>query len=250
MHIIDMAIFGSGAGTTAEHLLNAKARGDIRTDGVHPRVIITDTPNAGILEVAERMGIKSVLLSRRIFGNGTPEFGKAVIRVCRLHNVNFLALLGFRGRIPENVLFEFRDGINLHPAILDPGRADCGGVGMYGERATLANLIFARTVNHTRGWNDKCLVEATIQAIHIEIDKGAIFRRRGFEPEEDTTLTDATAWIRENERQMLLELLAEMIHSGGFAETFKREKPVVRRGEEAVMALARTQAILHFMKKS
>jgi folate-dependent phosphoribosylglycinamide formyltransferase PurN len=249
VYCLNIAIFGSGAGTTALHLLTAKKQGDIRTVGVTPKVIITDTPHAGILEVAERMSIPSVLISRKEFGNGTPEFGEAVIRVCKMHDVNFLALLGFLGRIPANVLTQYRKGINLHPAILDPGRLDCGGVGIYGERATLANLIFAKIVNSTRQLTDECLVEATIQAIHDEVDKGVIFRRHGFVPSKNTTLQEATEWIREKERILLLELLAEFVHCGGFAEIFTRDRPVVRRGEEPVIAFACKKAILHFMKK-
>jgi folate-dependent phosphoribosylglycinamide formyltransferase PurN len=257
MHHLNVAIFGS-KGSTAEFFFDAKIRGDPRLQGVTPTVAITDMPHAGILGVAERAGVPSVLIARKDFATGTPEFGEVVRRVCEMHKVNFLALLGFLGHIPENVLAQFPHGVNLHPGALDPGRPDFGGKGMYGERATLANFIFARVVNGTRPPHLACAVEATVQAIHSEVDRGEIYRRKCFFPRKkapletgpalDKALAGMVEKVRRAERSMLLEVLSKFAKKGSHPSTFTRTEPIVRPGEEPIITFARWAAILHFMK--
>ena len=109
----------------------------------HPTItvaaVITNKPNAGVLDVAAAFKVPGITLQRAAFKlTGRPD-GRSEIGVLLDElNPDLVVLAGFLQLIPEDVVVRFRESvINIHPALLPRH----GGKGMYGmnvHRAVLA----------------------------------------------------------------------------------------------------------------
>ena len=117
-----IAILASGNGTNAEAIINY-FRG-------HPNIsvvaVLSNNPNAYVLERARKHGIPIVVFNRDEFYH-TERVADA------LHDmdVSHLVLAGFLWLVPHNLLEMFPARIlNIHPALLP----SYGGKGMYGMR--------------------------------------------------------------------------------------------------------------------
>ncbi|MEP7236772.1 MAG: phosphoribosylglycinamide formyltransferase [Ferruginibacter sp.] len=134
---INIAIFASGAGSNAQEIINAasppsplqRERGDakteVRKETYQVALIVCNKPGAGVLTIAEKAGIPSILIEKEKFFNGDnylPELQE--------HNINFIVLAGFLWKMPEPVINAYpKKIVNIHPALLPKH----GGKGMYGS---------------------------------------------------------------------------------------------------------------------
>ena len=116
-----IAIFASGAGTNAariiEHFRN------------HPStrisLIISNKPGAGVLGIAEKEGIPSIIIEKERFFRGD-----AYVDELQSRNIDFVVLAGFLWKIPLALVKAYKGRIiNIHPALLPK----YGGKGMYGH---------------------------------------------------------------------------------------------------------------------
>jgi phosphoribosylglycinamide formyltransferase 1 len=116
-----IAIFASGAGTNAARII------DHFRD--HPLIkvalIVCNRAGAGVLTVAEKAGIPSLLIEKTAFLQGS-----AYVDELRSKNIGFIVLAGFLWKIPGRLIQAFPGRIiNIHPALLPK----YGGKGMYGS---------------------------------------------------------------------------------------------------------------------
>ena len=117
---INIAIFASGSGSNAgclvKHFKNH--------DQISVAAIVTNNPNAFVLERAKNNGIES-----RKFKNEDFITGESVLNYLLEKEINFIVLAGFLRKIPDTLIQQFKDKIiNIHPALLPK----FGGKGMYG----------------------------------------------------------------------------------------------------------------------
>ena len=120
MHQI--AIFASGTGSNAQAIINYfKNHPSIRIT-----LIVSNKPQAGVLSIAERENIPSLIIEKEKFFRGDaylPELKKA--------GIDFIVLAGFLWKLPEKLIQAYRNSIvNIHPALLPK----YGGKGMYGNK--------------------------------------------------------------------------------------------------------------------
>ena len=120
MHQI--AIFASGTGSNAQAIINYfKNHPSIRI-----ALIVSNKPQAGVLAIAEKENIPSLIIEKEKFFRGDaylPELKKA--------GVDFIVLAGFLWKLPEKLIHAYRNSIvNIHPALLPK----YGGKGMYGDK--------------------------------------------------------------------------------------------------------------------
>jgi phosphoribosylglycinamide formyltransferase-1 len=120
MHQI--AIFASGAGSNAQAIINYfRDHSSIRI-----ALIVSNKPQAGVLNIAQRENIPSLIIEKEKFFRGDaylPELKKS--------NIDFIVLAGFLWKVPEKLIEAYRNSIvNIHPALLPK----YGGKGMYGEK--------------------------------------------------------------------------------------------------------------------
>ena len=117
-----IAIFASGSGTNAQNIAEYfLASGDITVS-----LILANKPEAYVLERAKKLGIPSMVFTRKEF------YESAIILDVLLKNkIDFIVLAGFLWLVPDNLLKTYSGKIiNIHPALLPK----YGGKGMYGEK--------------------------------------------------------------------------------------------------------------------
>jgi formyltetrahydrofolate-dependent phosphoribosylglycinamide formyltransferase len=117
----NIAIFASGNGTNAQKIIqHFKNSSDIKVT-----LVVCNKPDAGVLQIAERENIPSLLIEKEKFfrGNGYVDELKE-------KKIDLIVLAGFLWKIPENLLAAYPQKIiNIHPALLPK----YGGKGMYGN---------------------------------------------------------------------------------------------------------------------
>ena len=124
---IRVAIFASGAGSNAAKIIDYIRSPETRPTHlpIEISLIVSNKPSAGVLDVARKAGIPTMLLNRRDFYE-TEE----IIRQLQASGIEFIVLAGFLWKIPAMLVHAFPDRIlNLHPALLP----SYGGKGMYGH---------------------------------------------------------------------------------------------------------------------
>jgi formyltetrahydrofolate-dependent phosphoribosylglycinamide formyltransferase len=119
-----IAIFASGAGSNAEKIIQA-FRGSPGSKG-QISLIVCNKPNAGVLLVAKRHGIKTLIIEKDRFFSGDHY-----LPILADHNIQFIVLAGFLWKVPAGLIQAYPNKIvNIHPALLPK----YGGKGMYGSR--------------------------------------------------------------------------------------------------------------------
>lgn len=114
-----ISVWASGNGSNAENLINCfQNHSEIVVEH-----ILTNNPEAGVIERAKRLNIPCFVLSRAAFRDGSEVLNL-------LSDVQFVVLSGFLQLVPANVVQAFPNAIiNIHPALLP----NFGGKGMFGH---------------------------------------------------------------------------------------------------------------------
>ena len=121
--MIKIAIFASGSGTNAQRITEYFRE---RPASIAVDLILSNHPDAPVVERARNLGVSCVTFSRHEFyeRNLIPELLKE-------HSIEYVILAGFLWLVPDVILNAYPNRIlNIHPALL-PGY---GGKGMYGMK--------------------------------------------------------------------------------------------------------------------
>lgn len=126
---IKIAVFASGKGSNAQKIIDHFRDAD---KGIEVSLIVCNNPEAGVLSIAKKEGIPTLLIEREAFrATGYAE-------TLKRHGIGFVVLAGFLWKVPPALISAFPEKIiNLHPALLPK----YGGKGMYGmavHRAVIA----------------------------------------------------------------------------------------------------------------
>lgn len=127
--MIKLAIFASGAGSNAQkiidHFRNAA--------GISVALIACNKPGAGVLAIAQREGIASLLIEKEPFFRGD-----AYVPFLKEKEIGFIVLAGFLWKVPPVLISAYPNKIvNIHPALLPK----YGGKGMYGNHVHEAVIV-------------------------------------------------------------------------------------------------------------
>src|SRR5208337_1565509 len=108
--MIKIAIFASGNGTNAQRITEyfQEPQGFIAVD-----LILSNKQDAFVLERAKKLGIQSVIFSRKEF------YESASIRdLLKEHAIEYIILAGFLWLVPDPILKAYPGRIlNIHPAL-------------------------------------------------------------------------------------------------------------------------------------
>ena len=125
-----IALFASGAGTNAQQIINHFSSAAT----IKVALIVCNKPGAGVLSIAQKEKIPSLVIDKERFFNGDhylDEFRKS--------KISYIVLAGFLWKLPGQFMLAYpKRIINIHPALLPK----YGGRGMYGHfvhDAVLAN---------------------------------------------------------------------------------------------------------------
>lgn len=118
---VKMAVFASGAGSNAEKLIHYFKS----SEAGRVALVVCNKPGAGVLAIAEKENIPTLLLEKERFFRGD-----AYVPYLREQKIDFIILAGFLWKIPQPLISAYPKRIvNIHPALLPK----YGGKGMYGQ---------------------------------------------------------------------------------------------------------------------
>lgn len=117
----NIAIMASGAGSNAQKIIEYFSnRKDIRV-----QLIISNKKDAGVLSIAAKAGISSLVISKDSFYHSTK-----LLLELEKQKIDFIVLAGFLWLIPAYLIQKYPERmVNIHPALLPK----YGGKGMYGH---------------------------------------------------------------------------------------------------------------------
>lgn len=117
-----IAVFASGNGSNAEAIIKHFASHQT----IEVALVLTNRPDAFVLERAKKLGIPSRTFSMDEFKNS-----EIVLRWLQESHITHVVLAGFLLLVPSYLISAYHDHIiNIHPALLPK----FGGKGMYGMR--------------------------------------------------------------------------------------------------------------------
>lgn len=123
-HIEDkqhIAIFASGAGSNAQKIIDHFNHGN-RSAGVV--LIVSNNPSAGVLKIAEKENIPSLIIDRKKFNEDGYQDD------LHKYRIDLVVLAGFMWKVPAALIHSYPNKIiNIHPALLPK----YGGKNMYGN---------------------------------------------------------------------------------------------------------------------
>jgi len=187
---IRLAIFASGAGTTAQAVIDACAEG--RIDGAVV-LVLSNNADAPVLARAAAAGIRWRHLSARTH----PREGAleaAMLVALRESGATHVLLAGYLKRLPPAVLGAFPGRVlNTHPALLPA----YGGEGMYGDRVHAAVLA-----------DGAARSGATVHLAGEDYDDGPIVAAVEVAVEPDDDVASLRARVQAAERVLLVGVLA------------------------------------------
>jgi phosphoribosylglycinamide formyltransferase-1 len=110
-------VLGSGKGSNFRALAEAWRGGTL---GCEPVIVLSDIETAGILPLAEELGIPGHFVAPGPFRTKmAPEAEEEIVRLLREARVDFVVLAGFMRVIKEPLLRAFPGRIlNIHPSLL------------------------------------------------------------------------------------------------------------------------------------
>ncbi|WP_159466906.1 phosphoribosylglycinamide formyltransferase [Dyadobacter sp. 3J3] len=125
-----IAIFASGSGSNAEKICEYfEGRADVQIN-----LILTNNPQAGVIQRARKFQIPVVVFDRKTFYET-----ERVLEILKNNQIDLIVLAGFMMLIPASLLETYSEKmVNIHPALLPK----YGGKGMYGHfvhEAVVAN---------------------------------------------------------------------------------------------------------------
>jgi phosphoribosylglycinamide formyltransferase-1 len=129
-----LVIFASGTGTNAAAIIAwTKEQNRVLPAGrqVHVSLIVSNNPQAGVLEIAKREHIPFLIIDKHTIHEAL------LIEQLQSYNPALIVLAGFMWKIPPGIVHAFTNRIiNIHPSLLPA----YGGKGMYGHHVHTAVL--------------------------------------------------------------------------------------------------------------
>lgn len=113
--MIKLAILASANGTNSQAIIEAVQAGRLDAD---VRVVLTNKPDAGVIERAHRLGVPVEIVPSKGHRN-RAEYDALVVETLKKYDVDTIALAGWM-RILSEVFINAYSGriLNLHPALL------------------------------------------------------------------------------------------------------------------------------------
>ena len=171
-----IAIFASGSGSNAENIANYFSN----NPSIEVSLMLTNNPNAFVIQRAKKLGIKSLVFNKEDFFK-TDE----ILRFLDINDIDLIVLAGFLLKIPRKLIKSFPSKIiNIHPALLPK----YGGKGMYGDNVHKAVVE-----------NNETESGITIHYVNEHYDEGKIIFQAKFPILPSDTYENVTSKIHELE---------------------------------------------------
>lgn len=189
-----VVILGSGRGSNAEAILLAQQAG--RLGAARVVQILSDKPEAGILEFGARFGVPAKFVDPAPFKTKLEGEGEArFIAAVREAQPDLVVLAGFMRVLKAGFLGTFAGKIiNLHPSLL-PAFPGLDGIGQ----------AFRAGVKETG---------CTVHEVTLEVDAGRILEQARVPIEPGETIETLTAKVHAAEHKLLPAVIARLSQGG------------------------------------
>ena len=184
----NIAIFASGSGSNAENI----SRYFMDHPSVKVSLILTNKPDAPVIDRAKNLGLPVFIFTREDFYNS-----EIVLEKLRSFDTDYIILAGFLWLIPPYLISNYRGRmINIHPALLPA----YGGKGMYGARVHQAVVA-----------NKEKESGITIHFVNEEYDAGDIIFQARYSLKEDETPDSLAARVHELEYEHFPKVIEKVV---------------------------------------
>ncbi len=192
-----IAVLVSGGGTNLQALLDAEARGDLKSGTVS--VVIASKPGVYALERAEKAGVEGICVERKSFA-AREAYEAALLKELAARSIDVLVLAGFMLVLSEDFINQYPDRIiNVHPALIP---SFCGD-GFYGLHVHERALEYGVKVTG-----------ATVHFVNEVTDGGAIILQKAVPIPEGITAEALQKLVMEQAEHILLPQAAELLCAG------------------------------------
>lgn len=133
--VTKFAVFASGSGTNFQAIYDAVQEGKLTGEAV---LVVTDKPDAFIVERAEKAGIATLAIKPSSFSSKSA-YEQAILEKLNELNVEWIVLAGYMRLIGDVLLEAFPNRIiNIHPSLLPafPGKDAIGQAMEHGVKVT------------------------------------------------------------------------------------------------------------------
>ena len=167
---VNVAVLVSGGGTNLQALLDAEARGEIKSGEI--KVVISNKAGAYALERAKNSGVDGVTVLKKECGS-PKDFEDKILSVLESYDIDVIVLAGFLSVLSENFVKKYpKRIINVHPSLIP---SFCGD-GFYGLRVHEEALKYGVKVTG-----------ATVHFVNEVTDGGEIIFQKAVEIKEGDT---------------------------------------------------------------
>ncbi len=182
-----IAIFASGSGTNTE----AICRHFQDSLYIEVSLIVTNNPNAKVVDRAKELRIPCYVFQQEALGNGE------VLRKLQFMRIDFIVLAGFLKKIPADIVETYENKIvNIHPALLP----EYGGKGMYGMKVHQAVYD-----------NEEEETGITIHYVSQDYDEGDIIFQHAVELAPEDEPDDIAGMVQELEHKFYPGVIESLV---------------------------------------
>ena len=187
-----IAVFISGSGSNLQSIIDNIENGNLNCEISY---VIADRECFG-LERAEKHGIKSIMLDKKLFGNKLSDEISAILEN-DIEKTDYVVLAGYLSILSENFINKWnRKIINIHPSLLPK----FGGKGMYG-------MNVHRAVIEAKETESGC----TIHFVDTGVDTGEIILQIKVPVLSDDTPEILQKRVLEKEHILLIEGIKKLL---------------------------------------
>ncbi|MPQ48695.1 phosphoribosylglycinamide formyltransferase [Marinifilum sp. N1E240] len=183
-----VAVFASGSGSNAENIV----RYFMDKPNIEVSIILTNNPNAFVLDRAKSLNIPSLVFNRADFSKTDK-----IVDVLIEKKIDLIVLAGFLLLLPPRLIDAFPNKIvNIHPALLPK----FGGKGMYGMN-----------VHNAVVENKEKESGITIHMVNEKFDDGKIVFQAKCVVEESDTAEDVAEKIHKLEYEHFPKIVEQLL---------------------------------------
>ena len=187
-----IAVFVSGSGSNLQSIIDNIENGTLNCEISY---VIADRECFG-LERAEKHGIKSIMLDKKLFGNKLSDEISAILEN-GIEKTDYIVLAGYLSILSESFINKWtRKIINIHPSLLPK----FGGKGMYG-------MNVHRAVIEAKETESGC----TIHFVDTGVDTGEIILQIKVPVLSDDTPEILQKRVLEKEHILLIEGIKKLL---------------------------------------
>ena len=187
-----IAVFISGSGSNLQSIIDNIENGNLNCEISY---VIADRECFG-LERAEKHGIKSIMLDKKLFGNKLSDEISAILEN-DIEKTDYIVLAGYLSILSESFINKWnRKIINIHPSLLPK----FGGKGMYG-------MNVHRAVIEAKETESGC----TIHFVDTGVDTGEIILQIKVPVLSDDTPEILQKRVLEKEHILLIEGIKKLL---------------------------------------